>query len=473
MSFFYGKSDFQFKKIVLIVTYLERRSSMADYSLLYGRELLKEEIKEDYLLEHSSMSPGFKQIKGKYFCMRCGTKCILKTRYPCTCQNQCLYCRECIALGKVRECSHFYHLSEPNHFKSLSSPCLKWQGTLSPQQKQASDEIKESMRKCSERIVWAVTGAGKTEMLFEGLEEALMKGKRICIASPRIDVCLELAPRFQTAFPDVSLALLYGGVEEEYRYTQLVVATTHQLYRFKEAFDVIVIDEIDAFPYYLNDALYFASNKAKKRKSATIYLTATPDRKMRNKIKRGRIEASLLPARYHKHALPVPKGVYHSRSILDKKISNSHPVMKHIQKLITLKKRFILFIPTISMMEEVYQMLKKFFQKSRFERVHSQDPERKNKVMKMRQGEFDFLLTTTILERGVTFPNIDVIVIGSDHQVYTEAALVQIAGRAGRSADYPTGEVTYYHQGWTRSMKGAVKQIKRMNQLAMKKGYIK
>lgn len=445
---------------------------MADYSLLYGRELLLEDIEEDFDLEKISKIPAFKEIKGHYYCMRCQTKCLLKTRYPCTCQGHCLYCRECLALGKVRECSYFYFLPDPNLFEPLTHPCLKWKGTLSSQQKQASIEIKESMRNSSERLVWAVTGAGKTEMLFEGIAEALEKGKRVCVASPRVDVCLELAPRFQAAFPEVPITLLYGGAEDKYRYTQLVIATTHQLYRFKEAFDVMVIDEIDAFPYYMNEALYFATEKAKKRKSATIYLTATPDKKMRDKIKRGKMEASILPARYHRNPLPVPKGVYRPHSLLDKRVSQSDAIIRHIHKLLKEKKRFLVFIPTVTLMENVYPLFQSLFQSSRFEMVHSQDTERKDKVLKMRQGELDFLMTTTILERGVTFPNIDVIVIGADHRVYTEAALVQIAGRVGRAIDYPTGEVTYYHQGWTRAMKGAIKQIKQMNQLAKKKGFI-
>lgn len=48
----------------------------------------------------------------------------------------------------------------------------------------------------------------------------------------------------------------------------------------------------------------------------------------------------------------------------------------------------------------------------------------------MRKGELDFLLCTTILERGVTFTDIDVLVLGAEDRTFTEAALVQISGRA-------------------------------------------
>ncbi len=73
---------------------------------------------------------------------------------------------------------------------------------------------------------------------------------------------------------------------------------------------------------------------------------------------------------------------------------------------------------------------------------------------------------TTILERGVTFPNIDVIVYEADHQVFNTASLVQISGRVGRKAEYPTGKIIFIHKGKTKSINEAIKQIKLMNQKA-------
>ena len=46
------------------------------------------------------------------------------------------------------------------------------------------------------------------------------------------------------------------------------------------------------------------------------------------------------------------------------------------------------------------------------------------KVQRMRDDEYDFLVTTTILERGVTFSEIDVGVIGADDDVFSSSALV-------------------------------------------------
>lgn len=79
---------------------------------------------------------------------------------------------------------------------------------------------------------------------------------------------------------------------------------------------------------------------------------------------------------------------------------------------------------------------------------------------------------TTILERGVTFRDIDVFVIGTEDRVFTESSLVQIAGRAGRHKDFPTGLVWYGHYGQTRAAKRAVRQIISMNNEARKGGLL-
>ncbi|MHA7967148.1 DEAD/DEAH box helicase family protein [Paenibacillus sp. CAU 1782] len=98
-------------------------------------------------------------------------------------------------------------------------------------------------------LLWAVTGAGKTEMIFPLVETVLGRGGRVLIASPRRDVVIELDPRLRKAFPDTSVVTLYGGSEQRWEQGSITLSTTHQLFRFHQAFDLVVIDELDAFPY--------------------------------------------------------------------------------------------------------------------------------------------------------------------------------------------------------------------------------
>src|SRR5690606_41275378 len=115
-------------------------------------------------------------------------------------------------------------------------------------------------------------------------------------------VVIELAPRIKSAFPQVDVIALYGGSEDRNKTASITLATTHQLLRFYKAFDMIIIDEVDAFPYSVEPMLQYAVNQAKKDISSTIYLTATPNQTWKKEIAAGKRKAVTIPARYHRHA---------------------------------------------------------------------------------------------------------------------------------------------------------------------------
>ena len=455
---------------------------------LSGRELLKEEIPTNLhgqLAELVAIGEvetyvGFSKVNGQLQCVRCGASG-RKNRYPtpCQCRDNCFYCIACLQMGKIKACSPIYWLPEKEiTFAKIGERrqerLLAWEGQLSDQQQVASRDIVEAIQTNRTHLVWAVAGAGKTEMLFEGMEAALLEGKRICVASPRIDVCLELAPRFQAAFPNVEVIVLYGEMDEPYKKTSIVVSTTHQLLRFRQAFDVLVIDEVDAFPFKGDETLMFGAQKSRKETSALIYLSATPDRKMQKEVKLKKLSASILPARYHQNTLPVPVNIWVGNWKKDTlKKPRQAKVIRIMKDWIQKGRRFLVFVPNIEWMEKFEQVCKKMFPEIPFAAVSSKDVNRKEKVMSMRREEYQFLLSTTILERGVTFPNVHVLVLGAENQTFTEAALVQISGRVGRSPLYPTGDVLFLHYGKTSAMKKAIKQIHQMNRLAKEKGYIK
>lgn len=443
---------------------------------LSGRQLLLTELNESVKENIAALvkSDGFTKQHGRLCCTRCGSgKEADRQEAPCSCGRPCFYCTCCLQMGKIKSCSVLYHLPELNQFQQLNEPILTWKGELSEQQKAASCDIVDAIDHADTRLIWAVTGAGKTEMLFKGIEKALRTKKRVCIASPRVDVCLELAPRLKQAFQEVPQVLLYGKAEEAYRYTQLVICTTHQLLRFKQAFDVLIVDEIDAFPFHSDKSLQFAAGKAKKQSAAVLYLSATPSKQMRRDIQKKKLQATILPARYHRHPLPVPRAVWigNWRKRLIKRQKNGI-LFRYIDRLLLNKRRFLLFMPSIACLLQLEKILMFVYPESRFAAVHAEDPERKEKVMAMRNEKIQFLICTTILERGVTFPDIDVLVLGAEDKSFTEAALIQIAGRAGRHKDYPAGEVLYFHYGKSIALKSAISQIIRLNRMAEARGLL-
>lgn len=456
----------------------------AKYSLqqkLYGKALLPTELsefEEKIVTEHYKngyigYKPAIFKENSRFICNRCGNDDPqLFYIHDCArCQKSCTYCRNCIMMGKSQSCSRLAIWTGPDVvFETCNQP-LQWSGELSEGQRTASDRVKQAVVQKEECLVWAVCGAGKTEVLFEGIEAALSKGERVCIATPRTDVVLELAPRLKSAFPEVTVAALYGGSEEKEVCAQLVISTTHQLIRYDQAFDVAVIDEVDAFPYSMDASLKFAVGKSRKPQSALIYLTATPSNSMQRNARNRKLPYVTIPARYHRHIIPVPTLKWagnwkksFSKNIIPKKLH-----AWYLQKLHS-KTPFLMFFPNIELMNKYLPLFQRDY--SEIAAVYAEDPNRKEKVISLRKGERLGLLTTTILERGVTIPNLDVAVIGAEEDIFTESALVQISGRVGRSKNYPKGEIIFFHYGKTTAMIKAIKQIKAMNQMARERGLV-
>ncbi|MBO9129950.1 DEAD/DEAH box helicase [Bacillus sp. 165] len=452
-------------------------SSLQSY--LHGKRLLLDELPFSLETIHQHYENGYVMYeKGVYStdtgycCKRCGnTSSHLFCTYDCArCHAACTYCRSCIMMGRVSECTPLLRWIGPAvSYPAVHDP-LVWRGTLSEGQQRAADEVVKAVLRKQSCLIWAVCGAGKTEVLFKGIACAVSKGERVCIATPRTDVVLELVPRIKEAFPSINIAGLYGGSKERDSNVQLVISTTHQLLRYYRTFDTMIIDEVDAFPYSADSSLQYAVAGACKECAALIYLTATPSEQWKREIKRGKRRAVKIPARFHRYPLPVPIFCWcgnWKRHLGKSKIPDN--VLRWVAQYAGNKPLF-LFVPHIRTIKEVVDILKRT--DSRIEGVHAEDPLRKEKVARFRNGDIPVLVTTTILERGVTVPNLQVAVLGAENKIFTESALVQIAGRVGRSSQAPFGEIIFFHYGKTKGMTAAREHIIRMNKEAKEKGWI-
>lgn len=444
--------------------------------LLLRKEIPINESTFQQLLNQNKFSAHLSIIKklGVNQCVRCNNqKRSLFGMLPCqSCSKPHFYCRKCIEMGRVLECESLYSWqgSEPN-WPTHENPC-SWNGELTERQKIASERISQAViNQELELLVWAVCGAGKTEMLYAGISHALKRGDRVCLATPRADVVRELIPRFRQAFSSIHIQGLYGGSKDNDGTAQLILATTHQLLRFQTAFDLMIIDEVDAFPFHADPALPYATNRAKKETSTTIYLTATPRAQHRKRIARKNLAHIFVPVRFHGKPLPVP--TMKMCFTLRKSLQNYYPPTSFftwLKNRNTPSRQLLIFVPTINLATHMKDKLAKKLVTSgyiKFEQeliaVHASDVDREEKVIQFRNKEISVLITTTILERGVTFPSVDVAVIDAGHAVFDEAALVQISGRAGRSYDDPSGEIVFFYDGKTNAMVQAIQSIKTMN----------
>jgi competence protein ComFA len=449
-------------------------------NMLAGKQLLISDLPFSMDNIQSHYENGFLEYRksivlenNKPICVRCGnSEPHLFASFHCArCQEECTYCRNCIMMGRTSTCTPLISWTGPIPVTDTNKANLEWTGTLSYGQSMASKKVVEAVVNFDSLLVWAVCGAGKTEVLFEGIHQALQQGKRVCLATPRTDVVLELSPRLKKVFPHLVMATLYGGSEDRHVSAPLTIATTHQLLRFYRAFDLIILDEVDAFPYSVDGSLQYAVEQARKPTSSMIYLTATPNQQWQKECRNGKRNVMTIPARYHRYSLPVPQ--FRWCGNWQKRLKKGHlppNVLQWVKRRIDTEKQALLFFPRIQLMEQLLPILQTIHPK--IEAVYSEDPLRKEKVQNMREKKIPLLLTTTILERGVTFPNLDVAVFGAEDHIFTESALVQIAGRVGRSSDYPSGDITFFHYGKTNAMVKARKQIIAMNKEAREKGLV-
>jgi len=451
--------------------------SFAGKRLLRSEIPLPESLFQKLVDDHLFVPfPSIKKHLFSHQCQRCYNR---KRSYfgemPCArCKERHVYCRSCIAMGRIGLCEPLYEWAGPEPEWPLREGLLTWQGRLTDLQLEAAEKAVLAVNtEQTELLLWAVCGAGKTEMLYPCVASALENGKRVCLASPRADVIRELLPRFKEAFAAADIEALYGGSPDKQAKSQLILATTHQLLRFHKAFDVLIIDEVDAFPYHGDPLLPLAAIRARKDFCTVLYLTATPRPEHKKRIQRKNLPHHFIPCRFHGHPLPVPKNILCAS------------LKKHIHKSLLPPRLFIwieqrchdrqllLFVPTIQLAEQMKTVLAPILLEknligsfSEFAVVHSKDPDREEKVQAFRCKDIQFLICTTILERGVTFPSVDVVVLDAGHEVFDEAALVQIAGRAGRSPNDPDGHVLFFHDGRTEAMNGAIQLIKAMNKRA-------
>jgi len=328
-------------------------------------------------------------------------------------------------------------------------------------------------------LLWAVTGAGKTEMIFPLLDHVLARNGRALVATPRRDVVLELAPRLAKAFPNRPMAVLYGGSADRWENAPLTLATTHQLLRFQEAFDLVLVDELDAFPFHNDPMLHFAADKCRKPRGKTVYLSATPPAAMQRQVARRRLRHAKVPVRYHRHPLPVPRrlAVPSVRESL-RKGSVPAQLFPPLSRSLARGAQVFLFVPYVKQVEPVVRLLREQARRlgvpaDSISGTSSKDAERGERVVNFRERSIRLLVTTTILERGVTIPKSDVYIWDADNPLFDSASLVQMAGRAGRSGDDPFGTVYYGAPAWTSAQRNSIKQIRSMNAAARRKGYLR
>lgn len=374
-----------------------------------------------------------------YICERCGNKNPKYIGYI----NGKPYCRFCISMkGET---------AKP-HFPSGGSVVLNLNYKLSSDQKKISDKVIFNFQHGIDTLINAVCGAGKTELVYGVIAYALSNKMTVAFAIPRRDVVIELYSRIKDAFPDNSVVAVYGGNTSKLE-GDIVVLTTHQFFHYPHYFDLIILDEIDAFPYKNNDLLDAMFKNSLR--GHFVMMSATPSKSVLDYFSRKNKCILELNSRFHKHPLPVPE------LIIRIGFMKIVYIVKKLNQFIKEKKPVFIFAPTIEKCAKLYQIIAKVLPNGNF--VHSKCDDRKEIISDFKNGKYHYLVTTAVLERGVTIKNLQIIIFDADDNLYDEYALIQIAGRVGRKFDAPEGEAIFLANKETKAIRNAIDTIKNRN----------
>lgn len=359
-------------------------------------------------------------------------------------KNGKYYCRRCIKFSH-EQVDKSYQINKDAVELSLNYP-------LSEKQKNISNKVLNALIEKKNVLISAVTGAGKTELIYESFEYFLKRGLKVGFATPRKDVVIDLLPRFEQAFKKLEIVGIYQNHTKE-MLGDIIVLTTHQLCHFKNYFDLLVLDEIDAFPYandfVLNNFFYNSV------KGNYVMLSATCNKKDIENIKKDNGVVFELNERYHKHDLIVPIFKYGS---FYTRLMRTILILKRYNKE---NKPCFVFGSTIYLCERVFSYLKLFVKDGNV--VNSKACMRDVIIEDFKKGKYKYLVTTSILERGVTVKNLQVVVFDADSKLYDKDSLIQISGRVGRKIDSYDGEVTFFGNVKTEAITNCIDRINYVN----------
>lgn len=372
-------------------------------------------------------------------CKRCGNK---DPSYFYKGHNG-YYCRKCIGFSRTL----LEEDLEPLDYEIGQNVYnYEFKYDLTDRQKIASSRCLKMLEK-GDVLLFCVCGAGKTEISVESISTYLAKGLKVAYAISRKEVVIELAYRFKEIFKTANVVAVYGGHHSEVT-GDLIVCTTHQLYRYYKTFDLLILDEVDAFPLKGNETLMNISlNSCKGR---IIFSTATVDESLKKILEKRNYNTVSLYTRPSGKPLIVPKVIYMHKY--------TH-ILYLAYLLYSMANQCIIFVSNIDMCKMLYKIFSHLFSCTY---VYAELEERRKNIMDFKNKKYKYIFATTVLERGITIKDVNVIILNFD-DLFDEANLIQMLGRVGRNYKNPYGQAYILSNHLDPKINYTIKYLKEAN----------
>lgn len=358
------------------------------------------------------------------------------------------YCRKCI---KYQRLLIEEDLKAVSYKLSDSAGDYHIDYALTEKQAEISAKCCEYIDDC-DILLSCVCGAGKTNIVVEVISKYLKANKKVCFAIPRREVVLELQSRFAKIFANNKVIAVCGGMHKDL-YGDLIVCTTHQLYRYYHSFDLLIIDEVDAFPFRGDEVL---NNIALSScVGHIIYSTATIDDELLKFISKRPYKTLNLYERPHHKPLIVPKVIYGPKFILYLLILNE---LRHADS------QYIVFVESKKLCKLLYYFYKQFVS---ITYVYSDLEMRDENIKAFKDKRFKHIVATSVLERGITIDGVNVIVLHVMRAVFTKSAIIQMVGRVGRSFANPYGVAKIYTSIYDKEVNDSISELEYANEVSI------
>ena len=152
--------------------------------------------------------------------------------------------------------------------------------------------------------------------------------------------------------------------------------------------------------------------------------------------------------RFHNVDLPVPQFIKYNNF-------NKLTILSNVINSLN-NKQILIFVPTI----EIGNILSK---KIKYPFIYSSFKDKEKYIEMFKEKKIKIMITTSILERGMTFFDVQVIVYEANHTLFDESSLIQISGRVGRKIKAEKGSVIFLANSLNKEMKKAINSIKEKN----------
>ena len=341
--------------------------------------------------------------------------------------------RELIALYAKRKASKGYAFSHDSYLQHELEASFRWEDT--PDQQSATAAIKKDMESDQpmDRLVCGDVGFGKTEVAIRAAFKAAVDGKQVAVLVPTTILALQHYRSFTERLRDFPVRVEYinrtkstkevSQIREDLASGKIdILIGTHKMLGKQIVFrdlGLLIIDEEQKFGVAAKEKLTEMSVSVD-----TLTLTATPIPRTLQFSLMGSRDLSVI-------STPPPN----RQPILTESHVFSEEIIRDAVEAELARGGQVYFVHTrVEDLPALQGLITRLCPKARVAVGHGKMPaeQLEKLIMDFIYGEFDVLVSTTIVENGIDIPNANTIIV-DNAQNFGLSDLHQLRGRVGRS----------------------------------------